>query len=59
MLNPCRIGVCAGMHTLDVLPFDALNSIDPVYRPYAVRATVVGSPSREVNYAFNNYLLPR
>ena len=28
--------------------FDALNSIDPVYRPYAVQATVVGSPSREV-----------
>jgi hypothetical protein len=28
--------------------FDALNSIDPVYRPYLIRATVVGSPSREV-----------
>jgi hypothetical protein len=28
--------------------FDALNSIDYVYQPYAVRATVIGSPSREV-----------
>ena len=33
---------------LHVAMFDALNSIDPVYREYAVRATVSGSPSREV-----------
>ncbi len=33
---------------LHVAMFDALNSIDYVYRPYAVRATVTGSPSREV-----------
>lgn len=33
---------------LHVAMFDALNSIDPVYREYAVRATVIGNPSREV-----------
>ena len=33
---------------LHVAMFDALNSIDYTYRQYAVRATVIGSPSREV-----------
>ena len=33
---------------LHVAMFDALNSIDFTYRPYAVRAGVTGSPSREV-----------
>ena len=33
---------------LHVAMFDALNSIDPVYRESAVRATVIGSPAREV-----------
>jgi len=33
---------------LHVAMFDALNSIDYNYREYAVRATVIGAPSREV-----------
>ena len=33
---------------LHVAMFDALNSIDYTYRPYAVRASVNGAPSREV-----------
>ena len=33
---------------LHVAMFDALNSIDNTYRPYAVRVTPSGNPSREV-----------
>jgi hypothetical protein len=36
---------------LHVAMFDAVNSIDFTYRPYAVRASFTGSPSREVAVA--------
>ena len=45
---PPTIFVTRPFAILHVAMFDALNSIDYVYRPYAVRATIVGSPSREV-----------
>ena len=45
---PPTIFITRPLAILHVAMFDALNSIDPVYQPYAVRATVVGSPSREV-----------
>lgn len=45
---PPTIFVTRPYAILHVAMFDALNSIDYTYRPYAVRATVVGSPSREV-----------
>ncbi len=45
---PPTIFVTRPFAILHVAMFDALNSIDYTYRPYAVRATVVGSPSREV-----------
>jgi hypothetical protein len=45
---PPTIFITRPLAILHVAMFDALNSIDYVYQPYAVRATVVGSPSREV-----------
>jgi len=45
---PATIFITRPLAILHVAMFDAVNSIDYVYRPYAIRATVVGSPSREV-----------
>ena len=45
---PPTIFITRPLAILHVAMFDALNSIDYVDRPYAVRATVTGSPSREV-----------
>src|SRR4029434_7642330 len=48
---PPTIFITRPLAILHVAMFDALNSIDYSYRPYAIRATVVGSPSREVSAA--------
>ena len=45
---PPTIFVTRPFAILHVAMFDALNSIDYMYRPYAIRAAVSGSPSREV-----------
>jgi len=45
---PPTIFITRPLAILHVAMFDAVNSIDYTYRPYAIRATVVGSPSREV-----------
>lgn len=45
---PPTIFVTRPYAILHVAMFDALNSIDYNYRQYAVRATVIGSPAREV-----------
>ena len=45
---PPTIFVTRPYAILHVAMFDALNSIDYNYRQYAVRATVAGSPAREV-----------